>query len=115
MIIEIDIPESSYDKMYSYCEGIREDFNTKVKEWLNSGYLMEVFGGVMVPVVNIPKEEVDPKRVLRGRTEVEVPTTQETQVQEPETKSEPESNPTEESTKEEQVKPKKQGITIHKK
>ena len=57
MEIKIDIADNEAVELLSYAESVGEDQNATLARWLTSGYLMDAYNGVMVPVIGKPENK----------------------------------------------------------
>lgn len=59
MEIKIEIADNEAVELLSYAESLGEDQNATLARWLTSGYLMDAYNGVMVPVIGKPEKGND--------------------------------------------------------
>lgn len=57
MEIKIEIADNEAVELLSYAESVGEDQNATLARWLTSGYLMDAYNGVMVPVIGKPENK----------------------------------------------------------
>ena len=57
MEIKIEIADNEAVELLSYAESIGEDKNATLARWLTSGYLMDAYNGVMVPIIGKPENK----------------------------------------------------------
>ena len=57
MEIKIEIADNEAVELLSYAESVGEDLNATLARWLTSGYLMDAYNGVMVPVIGKPENK----------------------------------------------------------